>query len=352
MNAVVVITPFLLLAMAVEHLVARRRGRRVYSAEGLISDMTAAAGKHLLALPLGLGLVDFYGSVGASRLLALSISEPLHWLVGFVVMDFVWYWRHRAGHRIAALWAIHEVHHQSREMNLGVAQRLSWFQGLQTLPFALCIAMLGVPVEMFGALYALAHLYQFTLHSPLLGDWGPLERLLMTPRHHRVHHGCNPAYIDRNYGHTLIVWDRLFGTFAAEVEPVVFGLPTPLERRDALTANLGPWRRLLLATRRHGVQALVRPPGWRDAKDGTVRSARPPRIVSIRRLAAFWLFLASTLGVLALEPSLPLAARVVLAVVWLGWAAGLGHVPPYRRGSRRSRAVAVLTALSAVLLVG
>jgi len=322
-NPVVVVTPLLMLAMLAEHLLAKRQGRAVYSWSGVISDMTSAAGQHLLALPLGLSLIGLYQQVGVQAL-PLSADEPLHWLAGFVLMDLVWYFRHRAGHRIALFWAVHVVHHQSREMNLGVAQRLSWFQGLQTLPFTLLIAFLGVPVEMYAALYAAAHFYQFWMHSTLLGSMGILEWVLVTPTHHRVHHGCDAPYIDKNFGHTLIVWDRLLGTFAAESVPVTYGTTAPVTDLGAVSCNIGPLAALAGKAKAHGLRALLMPPGWRHDHPADLSTPQHPP-ASPARVVSFVAFFACALGLLAVAPGLPWPAAAAASVGLLLWAAGLGR---------------------------
>lgn len=187
------------------------------------------------------------------------------WLVAFVGVDIAYYWWHRLSHEVYALWAAHVIHHQSEEYNLSVALRQGYLTDLTAIPFYLPIAVLGVSPEIFVSAKAAMILYQFWIHTELVPKLGPLERVLNTPSHHRVHHGINPEYIDKNYGGTFIVWDRLFGTFAREERPVVYGIVKPLRSFNVFRANLhvlgelarvGDWR------------AWLQRPGWRPADQG------------------------------------------------------------------------------------
>ena len=139
-----------------------------------------------------------------------SASHLLLWIFAFIAVDFIYYWWHRAHHRVNLLWAAHVVHHQSEDYNLAVALRQSILTALTSIPFYLPLAILGVPPVTFFVCSALNTLYQFWIHTRLVGKLGPLEWLINTPSHHRVHHGINPAYIDKNHAGVFIVWDRWF----------------------------------------------------------------------------------------------------------------------------------------------
>ena len=146
------------------------------------------------------------------------------WLVAMVGIDFMYYWDHRAGHEVRLLWASHVVHHSSQHYNLSTALRQTW-TGEYTFLFFIPVVFAGVPVEIALAAWSVNLLYQFWIHTEAIGKlWGWFEWLFNTPSHHRVHHGSQSQYLDRNYGGVLIVWDRLFRSFEPEGERVVYGL--------------------------------------------------------------------------------------------------------------------------------
>lgn len=141
-----------------------------------------------------------------------------------LVCDFIYYWEHRIAHEVRLLWTQHAVHHSSRFMNVSVAVRFGPFEGVVSALFHLPLIFLGFPpvLVFFGILFVLA--YQVWIHTELIGRMGVLDSVLNTPSNHRVHHGCDDKYIDKNYGGILIIWDRLFGTFQREEERPKYGL--------------------------------------------------------------------------------------------------------------------------------
>lgn len=188
------------------------------------------------------------------------------WVLLFLGVDFFYYWFHRASHEINALWAAHIVHHQSEDYNLSVALRQSWFQGWFSWAFYLPLAVLGFDPIMFAAMNSFNTLYQFWIHTTTIKTLGPLEWIFNTPSHHRVHHGSNPKYIDRNHAGSLIIWDRMFGTFQKEEEQVIYGITKPLNSWNPVWANLHYWQELYsLAKQARGfdkVLVFLKPPGW------------------------------------------------------------------------------------------
>jgi sterol desaturase/sphingolipid hydroxylase (fatty acid hydroxylase superfamily) len=179
----------------------RTRGHydwRAYFAS--LGDLALRAVAHLL--PLGLVAAAFNG-LWSHRLYTMPMRAVWPWAVLFVGQEFLYYWLHRAHHRVRWLWATHSVHHLPNELNLSAAYRLGWTQGLSGGP-------------LFFASLALNLLYQFWLHTTWMPRLGPLEWVLNAPAHHRVHHASNPEYLDANFGGVLIVFDRWFGTFRAE----------------------------------------------------------------------------------------------------------------------------------------
>lgn len=200
---------------------------------------------------------------GRSSVLA---GWPL-WAVGalaFVAWDLGFYWLHRLHHRIGLLWAVHAVHHQGEHFNLSLGIRNSWLSSLSSLPFFVPLALLGVPVEVFVAVSSVHYTVQFYNHCGIVEGSGWLDRVMVTPAHHRIHHGANPEYIDKNFGGTLLVWDKLFGTFQRPVPGVQirYGIDGWRPSYNPLWLNLQPLLQWL---------------GWRGAAQLPPKPARPPQ---------------------------------------------------------------------------
>ncbi len=138
------------------------------------------------------------------------------WIFTLFAWDLCFYWMHRLHHKYAFLWAVHVVHHEGEHFNLSLGIRNSWYSSLTALPFFLPLAVLGVPTEQFLLLGSLHYFIQFYNHNRVVNKSGWLEYILVTPAHHRVHHGCNPEYRDKNCGGTFAFWDKWFGTFQEE----------------------------------------------------------------------------------------------------------------------------------------
>ena len=146
------------------------------------------------------------------------------WVITFLAIDLVFYFYHRISHRVNFLWAIHMSHHSSEEMNFAVSFRQAWFGPLSKIPFFIILPLIGFDPTIVAVAGVVSTLWGIVGHTQIIGKLGPLELIFNTPSHHRVHHGSNKQYIDKNYGNLLIIWDRIFGTFEPEDEPVKFGL--------------------------------------------------------------------------------------------------------------------------------
>jgi alkylglycerol monooxygenase len=288
-NPIVLAIPAFLALITLELWVAHHRGRRVYD----FDDSVACVSTGLLQLFSNLGLralvgVAYLGLYADHRLLALPSSEPWVWALAFLGVDLIYYWFHRFSHEVNLPWAAHIVHHQSEQYNLSVALRQGAFQGAFSWVFYLPLALCGVSPFCFATVKAANTLYQFWIHTRLIDRLGPLEIVFNTPSHHRVHHARNTRYLDRNYAGTLIIWDRLFGTFCQETVPVDFGTTRPLRSSNPLWANFEHWRALWIAatmTRDWPSRILlfVKPPAWlpRDVDRAELASAlRSPVLAS------------------------------------------------------------------------
>lgn len=264
--------PGFILLILLEAWVARRRGLHVYRLPIALSDMGCGITSQLFNLLTFSISIFTYAAVYAWRGWDLDPSSGWTWLLAMIGVDFAYYWWHRASHEVNILWAAHVVHHQSEDYNLAVALRQAFLTNITMIPFLLPLALLGVPPLVFAAAKGLNAVYQFWIHTELIRDIGPLERVLNTPSHHRVHHAINPQYLDRNYAGILITWDRLFGSFERERERPVYGITKPLRSLNPLWANFHYYVDIAAvaaaATRwQDRLYAVVAHPGWRPGRE-------------------------------------------------------------------------------------
>jgi len=279
----------------------------------------------------------FAGYVLVYERFALFAIDPASvgaWLGAFLGVDFLYYWFHRASHEVNFLWAAHIVHHQSEEYNLSVALRQSAIQQFFSAPFYLPLALIGIPPKLFLAADAADTLYQFWIHTRTVGKLGFLESFLNTPSHHRVHHGSDEKYIDRNHAGTLIVWDKLFGTFQTEEEEPAYGVTRPLATWNPLWANVHYFAELGRVARRtrrwrDKVRIFLKPPGWRPADvpfepvpytptQGLKYDATPPEALRAYAVSQFLLGLGAAIALLFFESRLSGIESVAIALfaIW------------------------------------
>jgi sterol desaturase/sphingolipid hydroxylase (fatty acid hydroxylase superfamily) len=280
---IVLAIPMFFSLMGVELVIARKKGRHLYRFADSICNLGNGIGEQVIqafAIPITVGIYAWTWT--HHRLATQSPRSVVAWVILFFAVDFLYYAYHRASHRVNFLWAGHVVHHQSEEYNLSVALRQSWFgQQLTEWVFFIPLALAGFPPSMFLVMLTLNTLYQFWIHTRLVGRLGPLEWFLNTPSHHRVHHGVNPRYIDRNYAGVLIIWDRLCGTYEPEGEEPVYGLVKPLDSFNPLWANVHRWVEIASMSRRtrrlrDKLYAWIAPPEWRPADLGGVVTPPEP----------------------------------------------------------------------------
>ncbi|MCW7458298.1 sterol desaturase family protein [Leptospira bandrabouensis] len=252
MRLIETIAPIYILLMLAEVLYTRFKKQDYYFYEDSLADLSLGVLSRIFDGLILLGIVYVYQhlyqfSWGVEFLskLYLSPTSPIHWVVLFILLDFLFYWAHRYSHEIKVLWASHVVHHSSEEFNLSVALRQSFVRNIGIGLFYLPLSLLGFPVESYLIIDALNRTYQFWVHTRAikkLPAW--FEFIFVTPSHHRVHHAMNPEYIDRNYGGVFIFWDRMFGTFCEETKEPRYGLVSQLHTYDPVTAELHVFRDL------------------------------------------------------------------------------------------------------------
>jgi len=371
MNYIHLAIPVFFLLIGLELALARIVEKDYYRLTDSINDLSCGIIQQVLDVFLKTVLFAGYLYLyGHYRLFTLPTRSLPTWVAGFLGVDLLYYWFHRWSHEMNAGWAAHIVHHQSEEYNLAVALRQGAFQGSFSWVFYLPLALLGLPPLVFLTVSSFNTLYQFWIHTRTIGRLGPLEWVLNTPSHHRVHHGRNPKYIDRNHGGTLIVWDRLFGTFQGEEEEPVYGITTPLGSWNPIWANLHYWIDLFAKARRarrlrDSLRLFLKPPGWHPEELGgfmaapevhpaTYHKYDPPtplglrlyvlgQFVLVNLAAVAFLFRESEMG------ALPRSAAGLGIVVTL---AGLGGLLDRRAWAYRLEAVRLvgLAALAAALL--
>jgi len=254
------------LLICIEALLITRR--RDYSGKDTAANLACGLGNLAMALAASGATVELLYLV---RRLAIFHFPMTRWtfLAALVLEDLTVYWHHRAHHAVRILWATHVVHHSSKHYNLSTAVRQSIFSPLTEPIFYLPMALLGFDPLMIVSAQTVNLLYGFCVHTEMIDSVTLLDYLFVTPSHHRVHHGCNPQYIDRNYGGVLILWDRLFGTFRQEAAKIEYGLTDEVSGHNPLMINLQEWRRLGHDVRNargwsDRIGYLFRSPGWRS----------------------------------------------------------------------------------------
>ena len=352
---IVLVTPLFLALMALEWAVGRRRGRNPLRLADAVSSISLGMLSQTSAVFTTLLRVGLYTL--AWEHLALWRDDAFWtawqgWLLALLLYDFCYYWLHRMGHEVAVLWAAHAVHHQSQDYNLSTALRQTSSGALLGWLFYLPMALAGVPPLVFVVVGLVDLLYQFWVHTEQVGRLGWFDRWFCSPSNHRVHHAVNDAYLDRNYGGILIVWDRLFGTFKDEDarEPCVYGTRGLLNSWDPLWANAqvyaglvrDSWHARGLADK---LRVWLKAPGWRPADVarrfprpafdiGAMPLFAPPMPPALRWFACaqFVLLLAGVTAFLWRAEGAPLAANAVWFAALLACQWALGAVMQGRIG--------------------
>ena len=181
------------------------------------------------------------------RLIDLSEIIPVWamWVVTFILIDLVFYIYHRMSHRVRFLWAIHMSHHSSEEMNFAVSFRQAWLGPVSKIPFFMTLPLMGLDPTMIAIAGVVSTLWGIVGHTQIINKLGPIEWIFNTPSHHRVHHGSNEQYIDKNYGNLFIIWDRFFGTFEPEKEAVKYGLVNNVDTFNPIKITIMGWTSIL-----------------------------------------------------------------------------------------------------------
>lgn len=362
MNPIIFAIPVFMLTILLEAWVAHRRGLAVYDIpdavtslhHGVLSQLTGAFTK-VASLGIYIAVYETY------RLTEWSLGNVWLWVLALILYDFCYYWAHRMGHEVNILWASHVVHHSSEYYNLSTALRQTSTGALLGWAFYLPLAVLGVPWQMMVTVGLIDLLYQYWVHTELVGRLGVLDRILVTPSNHRVHHGQNDYCIDKNYGGILILWDRFFGTFEdeREGEKIVYGIRKPLKSYSPIWGNLhyyaDLWRESVAAKGwRAKLGVWVAPPGgWTDEPIEHFEPSTFERFSRQTPSAMRWyvalqyaLLVPLVVHFLGIVKDIPMADALVYAAVMTFTAVTLGAVMeglPWGRWLEMARLLAVGT---------
>lgn len=238
--------PMFALLIAFEAFIASRK-EDVRDKKDTWTNILLGFGSVLFGAIFGLFSSLIYESVYLYAPVHIPMNVWWSWAILLFVDDFAYYWFHRFSHEIRFFWNFHVVHHSSNQYNLSVAVRQSWFSGIAQWIFYIPVAFLGFPLWAFVTMHGFNLVYQFWIHTPYIARLGFLENVLNTPSHHRVHHGVNEDYLDKNYAGIFIIWDKIFGTFVGENEKVKYGIIKPLTSYNPLWINSHAWAEMFEA---------------------------------------------------------------------------------------------------------
>tara|TARA_Y100000768_G_scaffold69931_1_gene49225 strand:- start:1753 stop:2601 length:849 start_codon:yes stop_codon:yes gene_type:complete len=263
--------PIILALIFIEALISNLQNASYYKKEDTLCTIGLLTGNILMVFAIkGLTLaLHFY--LYQFRLFDLASTIPLWamWILTFILIDLVFYIYHRISHRSRFLWAIHMSHHSSEEMNFAVSFRQAWLGPISKIPFFIILPLIGLDPTIIAVAGVISTLWGIFGHTQVIGKLGPIEWIFNTPSHHRVHHGANEQYIDKNYGNLFIIWDRMFGTFELEKENVRYGLVKNVNTFNPIKITLMEWQAIIkdikdAKTFRKIISLIFGPPATRN----------------------------------------------------------------------------------------
>ncbi len=239
--------PIVLTMIFIEILISNFRNQNFYKSGDTLCTIGLLSGNIIVAFAIKGMVLAFHIYLYQFRIFEFVNQIPIWalWIITFISIDLVFYVYHRMSHRIRFLWAIHLSHHSSEEMNFAVSFRQAWFGPISKIPFFMILPLLGFDPTIIAVAGVISTLWGIVGHTQVIGKLGPLEWIFNTPSHHRVHHGSNKQYIDKNYGNLLIIWDRLFGTFEPEDEEVNFGLVNNVNTFNPVKVTFMAWMSMI-----------------------------------------------------------------------------------------------------------
>jgi sterol desaturase/sphingolipid hydroxylase (fatty acid hydroxylase superfamily) len=266
------------LVITLESYIAKKRNLKLYTISDSVINLSCGILERIF---------DFFYSVlflAASSYIYDNVafyqipSNIFTGFIGLLIFDLLAYWHHRLSHEVNFLWAAHIVHHQSEELNLTTVFRVSFFAVINRSAFFICMPLIGFGPFTILILGLILGLYQLFTHSRLIGKLGVFELFMTTPSHHRVHHGREEKYMDHNYGHIFIIWDKVFGTYTPEEEEPTYGITTGFESANPYTAQFSYWKDLITRSRRANgildkIKIFFKAPTWTPKDVGFLANA-------------------------------------------------------------------------------
>lgn len=278
---ILIATPIYIFIIGLELVLSHLQHRKTYNLKDTISNvylMILNGGIDLIFRLIYMAILQFFY---LKSLITINIVI-IYWIALFIAEDFVYYWLHRLDHTIRLFWAVHVTHHSSMLMNFTVGFRSSVFQPLYRFIYFIPLALLGFkPIDILFV-YAVTQIWGVFIHTEQIYKMGWLEYILVTPAHHRVHHGSNPLYLDKNMGMFLIIWDKLFGTFQPEIaskdyEPIKYGLTKNIQTNNPVKIIFHEWQSIFKDIFQPSISLkdrfwyLFGPPGW--SHDGSRKTS-------------------------------------------------------------------------------
>jgi sterol desaturase/sphingolipid hydroxylase (fatty acid hydroxylase superfamily) len=272
----IVTTPLFVIFIAAEIIVSNMHRNHRYSKIGFYENMYLMVVNTALDLGMRVLGLAFLLMIFESRFFEIE-NAYAYWILLFLFEDLTFYTIHYVDHYVRFFWAVHVTHHSSEEFNLTVGLRSSLFEPVYRFIYFIPMVMMGFkPVDVFFA-YSVTQLYGVFIHTQYVGRLGFMEKFMATPSHHRVHHGSNPQYLDKNLGMFLIIWDKLFGTFEEEKEEVKYGLTKNLESHHPKHVIFHEFKSMIDDVRnapdlRSKFMYIFGPPGW--SHDGKRKTSK------------------------------------------------------------------------------
>lgn len=274
--------PGFVLLLLTEVIVTAIQHKDYYETKDTASSLSMGIGNVIIGLFGKTVVFGAYSLAYTFRLYTVDMTQGWAWVALFFADDFSYYWFHRISHSSRYFWASHVVHHSSMKYNLGTALRQTWTGNLSgAFIFWIWLPLLGFSPVAVMTMQSISLLYQFWIHTELIHKFpAPIEFIFNTPSHHRVHHGSDLDYLDKNHAGVLIIWDRLFGTFQVEHQRPTYGLTTNIQTHNPVRIAFHEWMAIGQDLRKAGsigqaLGYLFGPPGW--SHDGSRKTTRQLR---------------------------------------------------------------------------
>ncbi|GAC1421373.1 MAG: sterol desaturase family protein [Flavisolibacter sp.] len=271
--------PGFVLLLSMEAWFSNRENKNLYEKKDTWTSLALGVGNVLTGFITKAAVFGFFTLLYNVRIFSLPDTSGWFWVLLFFADDFSYYWFHRTAHQVNWFWASHVVHHSSTNYNLAAALRQTWTGNLSgSFIFWAWMPLVGFHPIWILFMQQISLIYQFWIHTETIKKLPPVfEWVLNTPSHHRVHHGRDLKYLDKNHGGILIMWDRLFNSFQKEEQRPVYGLTKNIESYNPATVALHTWKQLFFqsihsGSLKNGFNYFIKPPGW--SHDGSSKTSK------------------------------------------------------------------------------